>query len=77
MARGKGHVIQIDMEAVYDVRAAACVLGRTPKTLHQWRSLGSGPPYHKVGGRVYYSGARLKSWLTCREYRSTSEEDAQ
>lgn len=76
MARGKGHIIQIDEAAVYDVQAAAKVLGRTPKTLHQWRSLGGGPPYHKVGRRVYYSGARLKSWLTGREYLSTSDEEA-
>lgn len=30
--------------------AAAARLGLQPKTLHQWRSLGRGPKFVKLGG---------------------------
>jgi hypothetical protein len=32
------------------------------KTMANWRSLGVGPPYVKVRGRVLYPRARLLEW---------------
>lgn len=33
---------------------AAAFLGRSPKTLADWSSNGSGPRPRKVGGRIFY-----------------------
>lgn len=33
------------------------------KTLENWRSLGEGPPYLKLGGRVRYDPRDLDQWL--------------
>jgi hypothetical protein len=35
-----------------------------PQTLNQWRWLGKGPVFHKVGGRVRYC------WADVREYQA-------
>ena len=35
-----------------------------PQTWRLWRAKKKGPSYLKVGGRVFYSGAELNSWLT-------------
>lgn len=43
---------------------AARVLGVAPKTLRNWRSLGSGPAYVELGSRqCVYRPADLDSWL--------------
>ena len=36
----------------------------TPKTLANWRSLGVGPVYARVGGRVVYLISDLDAWLS-------------
>lgn len=42
---------------------AAVYLGFAEQTLVNWRSLGEGPPYVKVGGRVRYDQRKLDRWL--------------
>lgn len=43
---------------------AARVLGVAPKTLRNWRSLGTGPAYVELGSRqCVYRPADLDSWL--------------
>jgi hypothetical protein len=32
-------------------------------TLANWRSAGKGPPYVKLGGRVYYRRGDLEHWI--------------
>ena len=32
-------------------------------TLANWRSQKKGPPYLKVGGRIYYTVSGLSNWL--------------
>ena len=43
--------------------AAAHVGVVSPKTLENWRGLGIGPRYLKLGGRVAYRIADLDAWL--------------
>lgn len=50
-------------DARLDARAAADFLGFTRKTLSQWRSVGRGPLYHKVGNRVFYRVKDLLDFL--------------
>lgn len=40
------------------------ITGIPEKTLERWRYLREGPPYLKVGRRVYYSRALVDDWLT-------------
>lgn len=42
---------------------AAKFLGRTSKTLAEWKRSGTGPMPHKVGGRVYYYLRDLQAFV--------------
>jgi predicted DNA-binding transcriptional regulator AlpA len=56
-----------------DTRAAAERIGLSDKTLNNWRSLGTGPPYFKLGGRIVYDDAEVDAWLAARRRTSTSD----
>ena len=52
-----------------------------PKTLANWRSLGKGPPYIRVGARVLYPAEGIHAfeklspqWLTSDRSQATSDE---
>lgn len=51
---------------------AAEYLGLKPKTLAQWRSDGSGPPFLKYG-RVFYLKSDLEHFLEGRKVHSTAQ----
>jgi hypothetical protein len=38
-------------------------LGKTPRTLQNWRQQGIGPPYTVIGKTIYYERPKLLSWL--------------
>ena len=42
---------------------AAHYLRLRPKTLRQWRSIGSGPQYYRVGGSIRYDQKQLDKFL--------------
>ena len=42
---------------------AAKFLGRTSKTLAEWKRLGLGPLPHKVGGRIFYYVRDLEAFV--------------
>ena len=54
-----------------DTKGQAERLGITPKTLENWRSLGKGPPYFKLGSRVLYDDVETDAWLAARRRTST------
>ena len=43
------------------------VLGKPPRTLRQWRYLGAGPKYLKVGAAVRYRARDVEAWLRAQE----------
>lgn len=48
--------------------------GTNPATLANWRSQGIGPPFVKVGGRVFYPEHLLDEWVQSRiQYADLSE----
>lgn len=51
---------------------AAAFLGRSVKTLANYRSRGGGPPYFKRG-RIYYREDDLTAWLNAAQKTSTSQ----
>lgn len=55
---------------------AAIVLGLSARTLEKHRCFGTGPVYHKLGGRVVYTLAELQAWADSGARRSTNDPDA-
>ena len=43
------------------------ILGKPPRTLRQWRYVGSGPKYLKVGATVRYRSNDVEAWLKAQE----------
>ena len=57
-----------------DTKAAAEYLGGLSKrTLQQWRHLGRGPKYRKLGGAVRYHQADLDAYVEDATRASTSD----
>ena len=52
---------------------AAVRLGLSPRTLEKHRCYGTGPVFHKLGGRVVYSIDALDTWAALGLRRSTSD----
>ena len=55
------------MERLLSTEEVAEVLGRPPRTLRQWRYLGVGPKYLKVGAAVRYRPSDIQTWLRAQE----------
>ena len=52
---------------------AAELTGFTPRTMKNWRRVGGGPAFVRVGRSVRYRPADLESWATKRLRASTSD----
>lgn len=52
---------------------AAAFLRLSPRTLEKYRVIGGGPPFRKLGRRVFYVGADLTAWAERRACDSTSD----
>ena len=52
---------------------AALLLGLSARTLEKHRCFGTGPAYHKLGGRVVYALDDLQTWADQGIRRSTSD----
>lgn len=52
---------------------AAQFLGLSGRTLEKHRTYGTGPAYHKLGGRVVYALEDLQSWASRGAVTSTSD----
>ena len=55
---------------------AARHLTLSPRTLEKHRTYGTGPDYHKIGGRVVYSVGDLNAWAKRGKKKSTSDPGA-
>lgn len=56
-------MVNITQDTV-DTNGAAPILGVAVSTLNTWRSRGTGPKFHRIGGRIRYFKADLQAWLT-------------
>ena len=52
-----------NMEALVPSKDAPAYLGLAEQTLARWRCEGHGPPYVKLGKKVYYRVGDLRSWM--------------
>jgi predicted DNA-binding transcriptional regulator AlpA len=55
------------VERLMNEQQVAEVLGRPPRTLRQWRYLGTGPKFLKVGAAVRYRPSDVEDWLRAQE----------
>jgi hypothetical protein len=55
------------LERLLSTEEVAEVLGRPSRTLRQWRYLGVGPTYLKVGAAVRYRPRDVEEWLRAQE----------
>lgn len=55
-----------------DTRGAAERIGLKAQTLENWRSIGGGPPYYKLGARVVYDDFEVDAWMQLRRRTSTA-----
>ena len=44
-----------------------------PQTLASWRLQGKGPPFLKMGSRVFYDSEEIEKWLAKNRRTSTSD----
>ena len=52
---------------------AAVILGLSARTLEKHRCFGTGPVFHKLGGRVIYAVDDLHAWVRLGARRSTAD----
>jgi len=52
---------------------AARLLDLSPRTLEKHRCDGTGPVYHKLGGRVVYAVADIEAWIEACAHRPASD----
>ncbi len=66
----KGNELSTDRTYIEDAlltpKEVSSGLGLALGTLNNWRCLGTGPKYIKIGGRVRYPVRDLTSWLQSR-----------
>lgn len=54
-------------------KEAADLIGRTPGWLNKARCYGNGPPFHRIGRRIFYRLPDLRKWVDENRHNSTSE----
>lgn len=60
--------------ALISAAVTAAQLGVSPKTLANWRALGTnGPQFTKIGSRVFYRQSAINAFITSQSAQSTSE----
>ncbi len=59
-----------------DTQEASEYLRISPATLHRWRSVGGGPTFIKLGGRVVYAQADLDAFAEAGRRTSTADKGA-
>lgn len=58
------------------VERAAEKLGLSKGTLNNWRLIGKGPKFHKIGHRCFYHENDIAGFISNSSYSSTSQYDA-
>jgi len=60
----------VTLDELMTANEVADVLGLAAGTLANWRSLGLGPAYVKLGGRVRYRVSNINDWVFSQENES-------
>lgn len=57
----------VKLHRYISVGQLAELLGMSPRTIYNWNSAQTGPPYTYIGGRVRYTEEAVASWLAAQE----------
>ena len=60
---------------LFDPEEASDYLRLARQTLARWRCYGIGPPFVRIGGRIFYDPADLDAFIAARKFGSTAEAD--
>lgn len=60
------------MTSLLSTQAAADRTGLARQTLAKLRSIGGGPPFRKLGARVFYPLGDLEAWIESHPLRSST-----
>lgn len=60
----------VTMDELLTASDVARTLGLSTGTLANWRSIGMGPAFVKVGGRVRYRASSVNTWLVDQERKA-------
>ena len=74
-SKGK-HMLSPHPLPALDTKALAARWGLKPSTLENWRNLGKGPVYRKIGGRVIYAADDVAAFEEDSKRTSTSDHGA-
>lgn len=61
------------MKPLLDPEPASPLIGAAPKTMANWRNLGCGPKFIRVGRKIKYDPDDIAAWRDARRVGSTSE----
>ena len=59
-------------DKLFSAPSLAEYLGVAEKTLAHWRIRGEGPRHVRIGGRIAYDPADVRTWVDSRKVDSTS-----
>lgn len=71
-----GHESVPDDDEFVDTPGAAEELHLSESKMNKMRCTGEGPPFYKIGSRVFYSRQELREWRRSRRRMSTSIHQA-
>jgi len=57
-------------------RCAAKALGLSVPTMQRLRTHGSGPPFIRISGKIFYHVGVLRTWVRHQEVKSTAQARA-
>ena len=60
---------------LFDPAEASAYLRVAKQTLARWRCYGTGPPFVRIGGRIFYDSTDLDAFIDANKFRSTAEAD--
>jgi len=60
---------------LHDPHEASSYLRVARQTLARWRCHGLGPPFVRIGGRIFYDRADLDAFIDANKFQSTSAAD--
>ncbi|MDB4912581.1 MAG: hypothetical protein JWM95_225 [Gemmatimonadetes bacterium] len=63
-------------QPLLDTRVAARRVGLARQTLAKMRTEGGGPPYLKLGSRVFYPADQLAAWIDSHPLRYSTSQAA-
>ena len=57
------HTLHIYPDGRMKPKDTACYIGLSKGTLANWRTLGKGPKFTLIGGRIFYYQSEVNDWL--------------